>query len=554
MTTEKRYNNYTISILVSSLVGVALIIPALLMHSLSIGTLPDWLFDLISAVFGIMFVSRLVSGSSYVFRLLDRLTENTIIDVILCKFKKNKLDLENENKQREKLLHKATTEAKKRIGQTTGNALGFIIATAFAITTLCLKAATPTIINAFFSSSFYLVNHISNFSGLFNRSGSAIDLLLGKSDKPWYRRKEINYVLGVIFGGIAGLALVSVILFVVGVTSAMSLGGAVPMWLSLGLLVIGTLSTGASAGGYIGRCIDFLIGERTVVNAVADINNVEAPKETIKERTCCESTGTVIGVTLGITLATILIVAGVASLPFFGLGLPKLFAGMILMATCLSVCGGLGNRLGSAIDNFFLKGRYEHKEESGKEEITDDHKKRLNPNNPHEPSPITALAIPKFMQVGHTSSEEARISQSPIIESKINGMHSPEVKKNQMKLPQPLATQITPNLAKKDEEPPINLINSKSEKANTSDLSVTRPLLFKNTLNKNTETVKENISFAEHQQRKLNGVSTQVSAKQIIDFSLFNKTTNPRSFLPTINNQTCDEMQSNRFACAAAAA
>ncbi len=365
ITTEskKRYNNYTLSVLFSTLVGIAIIVPALFMHGLDVGLLPEWIIDVVYAVFGIAFVSRLVSGSSYIFSLLDRIAnEYTLIDLIISIFKKMSIKPENKKTSKQQLVKPNITETKKHLnahkGQFVGNSIGFILGSIFAVITLILRATTPIIINSVISSGFYLINHISNFSGLFNRLGRTADYINKgpKKDAPHHSRfcrKNVNYAVGVILGAIASTILVTVILSVVGITSTMSLGGAVPIWLSLGLFVIGTISTGASAGGYVGRCIDFLIGKRTLAHAVADTIYKTPQTKSWRDRFNSEYSGTVIGVTVGIVLAVILIAAGVASLPFFGLGLPKLFAGMILMAACVSQCGGLGNRLGNMLDKFF---------------------------------------------------------------------------------------------------------------------------------------------------------------------------------------------------------
>ena len=356
MNSKKKYNNYTLSIFVTTLIGVALIIPALLLHALKLGALSGWLIDFVSGVYGLAFVSRLVSGSGYASSLLDSLTHKyTVLELFLPKStnhpKSDTITLLSASKN-----INAKTK-KSRIGQKVGNLLGFISGTVFAVATIILRAVTPNIINAVISTGFYLINHISNFSGLFNRGGKVIDFLHEDSNQSRLRRKNVNYVIGVIVGAIAGAALISVILFVVGATSAMSLGGAVPLWLSLGILVIGTISTGASAGGYIGRCVDFLFGERTVVHVIADtVNNVK-PTQSIRDRVNCESSGTLIGVAAGVILATVLVAAGVASLSFFGLGLPTLFAGMVLMTACVSQCGGLGNRIGHMIDKYRGSGK-----------------------------------------------------------------------------------------------------------------------------------------------------------------------------------------------------
>lgn len=535
MPTDKRYNNYTTSILVSTLVGVAIIIPALLLHALNLGSLPSWLIDLVSAVFGISFVSRLVSGSSYAAQIIDRLAqENTLLDVIFTKLNLKKNDLKNEPQDKKQLINKikptaAEIRKNKYFGQFVGNTIGFISATAFAVTTLCLRAVTPTIINGFISSAFYLINHISNFSGLFNRSGRAIDFLrkdTNKEDKTTQqkkgrlRRHRVNYVLGVLLGAVVAAILIAVILSVVGITSAMSLGGAVPIWLSLGLLVIGTVSTGASAGGYIGRCFDFLLGKRTLIHAVSDIPKREQPKTTIKDRVCYENGGTVIGVGLGITLATILIVAGVASLPFFGLGLPKLFAGIILMSACVSQCGGLGNRIGQMLDKFFRKGKYQQKTENASDKMV---------KQSHDNHPNVSPGIPSNLIVTCPSPQPVQSQQNSVSDYQVMSQATLNAAENKIDIQKEdvdstsMARPQTEIINPKFNEVPVNNCNAKNKAAMT------------------------------YQIKKINDNLPRVSIKDLTDFSIFNKPVDHKQFVSQISASEHLETNSARYAAAAAA-
>lgn len=535
MPTDKRYNNYTISILVTTLVGVGIIIPALIMHALSLGALSTWLIDLVSVVFGISFVSRFVSGSSYFAQLIDRLTqEYTILDVVFTKLNLKKTNLKNDLQDKQHLINRNTQTANEKrkskyFGQFIGNTLGFIIATTLGVVTLCLRAVTPTIINGFISSAFFLINHISNFSGLFNRSGRAIDFFrkdLNKKDnitkekKGIFRRHRVNYVIGVLLGAVAAAVLITVILSVVGITSAMSLGGAVPIWLSLGLLVVGTVSTGASAGGYIGRCFDFILGKRTLVHAAVDITQKEKPTNTIKDRICYEHVGTVIGVGLGITLATILIVAGVASLPFFGLGLPKLFAGMILMTACVSQCAGLGNRLGQMLDKYFRKGKYQQKTENVTETIvkqTLDNHSNASPGNPDNKIVVVPSPQPTRTQQNYIA-EYADLSQAALTEA--------EDKQIDIQKEEAIRTTIV--------KPKTEIINPKfnEEKVN--------------------QRKNNTASLLQYQMKKTCDLSPHISIKNLTNLSIFNKSVDHKQLLPP--NTSSEFVATEQVRCIAAAA
>ena len=527
---KKRYNNYTLSILFSTLIGVAVIIPALLMHALSLGSLPEWLIDFVYTVFGIAFVSRLVSGSSYVFSLLDRLTnEFTLLDFILPKSQKNQIKKTSEKTAKtakiallsKQIVVKTKSHLNAYRGQFVGNSLGFIFGTIFAVTTLILRAVSPTIINGVITSAFYLINHISNFSGLFNRLGRTTDYFhkdpkKGEPSKSRFCRKNVNYAMGVILGSIASAVLITVILFVAGVTSAMSLGGAVPIWLSLGLLVIGTISTGASAGGYVGRCIDFFIGKRTIAHAIADtVKNVPQVK-TWRDRLNCEYGGTVIGVAIGITLAIVLIAAGVASLPFFGLGLPKLFAGMILLTACVSQCGGLGNRLGQMLDKFF---------------------------DTRKPKKKMDLDIPLLSDISQTETPPA----SPAPASSCNTKTVYDTDKEQVAIPLEAAkcVQAIPDHKAVAASGICTDQYSVLVKTTMTNMSNYQALVT------HKQDVKQEILIPA-KKIQLKDITT-FSAKDIAKMGIFGKTMAPRSSLPPIEIPELDKTHLHTFSAAAAA-
>lgn len=358
---DRRHNNYTLSILLATLLGSGIILTALLLHLISLGVFPEWIASFVDVTFALFFISRNVSGVSYIANLFDQLTNGTtVVHLFYQKFlfkPKNKLS-KNPTISPSPTAGDNTKEnahEKPGKGQILGNLFGFAQGMVVAILGITLRAAIQTVFTHSLGEAIYFIATTSNFSGLFNRLGRCVDYAGNNTFSTILRGPEVNYVGGVLGGAIAGVVLGCVILAVVGVTSAMSFGAAAPLWVGACIFMATTISTGASAGGYIGRCCDFFLGERTVAGLVQDKIKGRSSTSSISKRANCERVGTLIGIGIGVTLGIVLILAGVATLPFFGLGLPKLFAGIVLVTACVSQGGGLGNRIGRAIDTFLKK-------------------------------------------------------------------------------------------------------------------------------------------------------------------------------------------------------
>lgn len=395
MSSTKRYNNYTLGIFLATLLGISLSLVLFLIGHLTFGELSVWLSNFAAAVFSILFISRIVSGVGYTQMVADTISdENTAYQLLKIIFKpKSELTL----LQRTKILFNGLS---KRINaQFIGNTIGIVLSVVLTILCAALHAAAALpFVQTFYqviATGLLFIMTVSALSGLFGRMGRFIDFCLrakrqqGKrlhsaladkiqyaifnKVKGFFRHRDINYSLSIVGGLIFGAVFSVIILATVGITSAMTLGGAIPLWLTATVFVLGMVSAGASAAGYIGRCFDFLLGKRTIINAIKDmlgrknklsneayhllkpVSQNKAIQQSIRNRINSESIGTVIGVVLGTVAAVILIATGIATLPLFGLGLPKVLAGFAVLAFSISGFGGLGNRLGHAIDKLVGK-------------------------------------------------------------------------------------------------------------------------------------------------------------------------------------------------------
>jgi len=394
---SKRFNNYTLAIFATFAIGIGIVLPLLIAHCLAVGTIPDWLIDIIYVLFGITSVSQFVSGNGYVQQFTDAVFKDKtlfhpLLSLISNKFSPQKDQPGLDNHSADKKLVTQETEVPKNQEEKKaenpinakffGLTLGLIVAIGLTIFELIQHVPMPYVsdIGRLLAGAIFFIANVSTFAGLTNRIGATLDYFIShkKKDKAseekpkeLLRRKSVNYSLAIIVGVIVGLAISILVLTTVGVTSAMTFGGAIPFWLGAGLFVLATTSTIASASGYGGRVADYLLGERSIADAIIDFispnketkkpeetkNNTQNNKQcnenknsTFRSRSADpQNIGTAIGVIIGILLAIILLAAGVTTLPFFGAGIPLFFSSLVLIAFCISGCGGLGNRLGFAI-------------------------------------------------------------------------------------------------------------------------------------------------------------------------------------------------------------
>jgi hypothetical protein len=335
MAKTKRNNFYTLAIWFAALLSLAFILPIIILHCVaSGGLLPEWVLALI---YGPFFISQEVAGAGYIGKWADFLTGEKKLSQFAREIVASWKDAGRN------FISRINAE---NIGLTIGIAIGVTVTIAQAALH-CTVPFAGVVSNVLAGGLFCLAN-INDFGGLGNRLGRTIDYFFGKSPNPKsniFRKQNVNYALAIVAGVLIGAALATAALIV----SAASMG-VVP-----GILfTVTAVGACASSSGYIGRCADFFLGERTAVHAIKDNFNPLStkPMTSFKERCSKENIGTAIGVTAGMVVASVLIGLGIVSLPFFGIGLPKILLGVFLMATLVGSSGGLGNRLGHAIDKY----------------------------------------------------------------------------------------------------------------------------------------------------------------------------------------------------------
>jgi hypothetical protein len=350
-TKSRRYNNYTLAIILSVLAGIGVTLALLLTSHIAGGSMPEWLYELMCAIFGVLTVSQITSGAGYSFTGFDILfKERTIVQA---------KDLPLRRRLRKKFFSFIKTRGAEFVGLT----LGFLLAIGLTVY-LVVKNAGSVFVNNIpvVGTIVFFITNISVISGLFSRLGRCLDYLRNnlsetekkKEELAFLRGENVNYVLSVLVGVVIGIVIGGVILGFAGVTSAMTAGGAIPLWVAGAVFFVGAVSSCASACGYIGRVFDFFLGKRAIGMERKEFDNKENKRrgmkatimEGIRERADAERVGTLLGVSAGLILGIILIATGLALTPFLGMGLPAAAAGVIVMLACISGLGGLGNRIG----------------------------------------------------------------------------------------------------------------------------------------------------------------------------------------------------------------
>ncbi|MDX2164007.1 MAG: hypothetical protein SFW07_01155 [Gammaproteobacteria bacterium] len=364
-TSPRRYNNYSLAIILSFLAGIAITLVLLLTAHSALGEMPQWLYELLCAIFGMVSVSQIVSGSGYSSTGFDILTNGDVTLVQVA----------------EKALIPSTKKISflnfmsERKMEFVGLLIGFLVALALTIALAVKKAADifASLFPVVGTIVFFLTN-VSAISGLCSRLGRCSDYF--RANGKGLRGRNVNYVLAVLAGAVIGIILASVFIGVAGVTSVMTAGGAIPLWFGGAVFFITTVSSCASASGYIGRAVDFFLGQR-----ILGMSKSENDRG-LKSRVNAERVGTVIGIALGIALGITLIATGLVLVPFFGMGLPVWAAGLLVMVGLISAMGGLGNRLGYCVD--LLRGHRGDNEHTI--DITSSDSSRSRPGSEHSPS------------------------------------------------------------------------------------------------------------------------------------------------------------------------
>lgn len=291
----------------------------------------------------------------------------------------------------------------ERIGTWVGVALGL----AFGIGLSILKAVSPfaqalSVVGNFL----FTLGVVGAFSGLGNRFGQFADK---ENNRPVNEKRAIG-IAGIV-GLVIGVALVAtkcaLAVSVVGVTTVMTGGGALPLWIA-GFAFVGTFaSTCASAADYVSKTISFMQFKRSTTDAIVN--------KTVKKR-FHEYRGSLVGISTGVIMAGIIIGAIAVTQPHILAGFVGLIAATVIVMSCVSVIGGLFSRVGRMVDVYQYKGK------KRREPASDTPSSSAEPTPDSTPSPPSPSS-PRYVHQ-KLGTERFKVEEEDL--SWLNDPHNPE--------------------------------------------------------------------------------------------------------------------------------
>lgn len=299
----KAFDHYRRSALIILPISFALLMYLILVHG-SEFLLPEWFLDLIIVP---AFSGNLLSGTTYIGRAIDLVSQKTNI--------------------------------KEKIGTYLGIGIGLGI----AITAAIMHESIPLLDSlSHFAMVIFTLSQVSIFAGFGNRIGSTLD----KTRLP-NEQKAIGVVslIGIALG--LGLFLTSsvALVSVVGITSFVTGGAALPVWLG-GILFVSTFSSSlTSFADYSTKAFNFIKSK---------FSDDKKTRERVKERPH-EYRGSFCGSSAGFIVGIFIVGALLATQPHVFAGACGVIAATIVITTSVNVLGGLCSRIGRLFDGFNQK-------------------------------------------------------------------------------------------------------------------------------------------------------------------------------------------------------
>ncbi len=273
--------------------------------------LSDWFFDLLLAP---SFVGGLVSSAGYLGRSIDAIVP------------------ENPNKA------KHATGTLEKIGTVAGLLLGLTVGIALTV----LGEAVPFLGAAStFAKVLFCFGTMGTLSSLGNRLGNWGD---NNHTRPLGEKRAIGAaaIFGAIFAAAVLALKITAVVSVVGVTSFLSGGAALPLWLGGAIFVLGSSSTFASSVDYVAKGVNYV---RADLKGKSELDKVVTSRKH-------EYRGGLMGASTGLIVAAVVIGAILVSQPYLLAGAFAVFAAIAITMSCISVLGGLFSRCGRLYDSY----------------------------------------------------------------------------------------------------------------------------------------------------------------------------------------------------------
>lgn len=291
------------------------------------------------------FIGSFLSGTTYIARLLDAYFPN----------RQN-----NQATQKKIATPQATTKPpKRRIGprERRGTVIGLIAGLIVVGVTIGCQVSVPFLAPlSGFAYVLFSIGVISTFAGLGNRLGNSLD---DKSTRQWNERIAIG--IAAILGLTAGITIaalsISTAVSVVGVTTFVTGGAALPVGIAGIVFTLAMAGTTVAFADYSMKAINFVKYTwltRSGANQVSNYANLKFQK-TIGQR-YHEYRGSLVGVSAGLVVGGVIITALLLTQPYLFAGAAIAgVAGVLITMTTTAILGGLSSRIGRLVDGFEAK-------------------------------------------------------------------------------------------------------------------------------------------------------------------------------------------------------
>lgn len=268
---------------------------------------PDWFIDLISIP---VFFGNQLSGSGYLGRSIDA------------------------------ALPKPIAGPAERTGTWIGCILGLAAGIGFAIIREAVPYAKSLSVVA---DILFTLGTVAAFAGLGNRVGQCID----KKSRPASERKIVGVagLIGLVASIVIAATMAASLVSIVGVTSFLTAGAAVPLWVCGIAFVCSFTSAFASSADYVAKTTSYFRSSSTTDEKI---------KDRVQDR-FHEYRGAAVGISTGLIVSGIILGALLISQPYLLAGAAGVIAGIMVVMTCVSVLGGLFSRIGRLIDSYKKK-------------------------------------------------------------------------------------------------------------------------------------------------------------------------------------------------------
>ncbi len=273
----------------------------------------------------------------------------------------------------------------------------------FAVTLFALKFPIPFVTSLSGAANcYYLLMQMGGYAG----TGSRIGSMLMKN--PTRERNEVmaigvtglsSLIVAAVVVGLAAVSLVAI----AGATTIFSGGATLPLWLTCAFFMTSFVSTMMSAADYATKSANFA-------------RSFYTNKRVFDPERKCEYRGSFVGVSTGLVVAVVVITGLALAQPYVFAGIVGVVVACAVIATAVSVIGGICSRIGRFLDMQRQLREADAKEKEAKSqqkaidlelEETDERTNLLKPRPQSHHQQLTTPALLRSRLVNQSDADES---------------------------------------------------------------------------------------------------------------------------------------------------